>query len=57
MMTSVAETTNLYSTNKTGRCVTTTKELEQVLGMYFRTGMVQCRETAFTGRMTHTTNL
>lgn len=42
MMTSVAENTNLYSTQKTGRCVTTTKkELEQVVGIYFRMGLVQ----------------
>ena len=42
MISSLAENTNLYSVQKTGKCANTTvKELEQMVGMFFRMGLVR----------------
>ena len=42
MLEDVAEHTNQYSTQQTGKCLNTTKkELEKVIGMFFCMGLVQ----------------
>jgi len=42
MLEDFAEHTNHYSTQQTGKCLNTTKkELEQVIGIFFRMGLVQ----------------
>ena len=42
MLDSVVQYTNQYSVQKTGKCISTNrKEIEQVLGMYFRMGLVR----------------
>ena len=46
MLDNVVESTNQYSIQKSGICINTNvKELEQVLGMYFRMGLVRMTGT------------